>query len=76
MKIVGVKNGEARSEKTISKIKESIQNWDVTKLGKITQKSLIEVSKVSKNTIEKYYKLFKKEITVINRQFKSHNCLN
>ncbi|WP_298782425.1 BT4734/BF3469 family protein [uncultured Polaribacter sp.] len=69
MGIVNYYNGKARSEKTINKIRECILNWDVAELGKLTQKSLIKASGVSKGTIEKYYKLFEEERKLINQQY-------
>lgn len=72
MKIVNGHSGKERTEKTINKIRKCIVNWDVTELGKLTQKSLIKASGVSKATIEKYYKLFEEERILINQQYKKH----
>lgn len=58
--------GEIRKEKSRQKITDALDNWDFKKLGKITQKKLIEVSELSRNTVEKYGKEFRERIQYIN----------
>lgn len=80
-KIMNPKLGEKRSEKTIKSIKDCLDNWDIKKHGKVTQKSLAKVSDWNIKTIQKYYRLFDPVIMDINkklnpkRKFKKLNCI-
>jgi hypothetical protein len=76
MKIVNPLNGKVRTDKTILEIKEHISFWDIIKNGKVTQKALTKVSGKNKKTIEKYYKLFKNEIEVINKELNNIQLAN
>lgn len=62
--------GKKRSENTIQKIKECLNDWDIVKYGKVTQKSLTEVLGMDKKTIQKYYRLFDDKISAINEMLK------
>ncbi|WP_405608369.1 hypothetical protein [Polaribacter sp. Asnod1-A03] len=76
MKIVNPLTGKVRTDKTISEIKEHIIFWDVIKNGKVTQRALTRVTGKNKKTIEKYYKLFKNEIKIINNELNSIQLAN
>lgn len=66
-KIVAPVMGKRKSNKTISEIKEVLENWNILKHGKITQKSLQKVTGKNIKTIEKYYHLFKALIFETNK---------
>ncbi|MFY0603259.1 MAG: hypothetical protein JXQ93_04875 [Flavobacteriaceae bacterium] len=70
MNIINPILGERRSKKTIDDLKKYIEQWDVKTHGKLTQKSLQKLSGKNIKTVEKYYKLFKKEISEINQRLK------
>lgn len=70
MKIIAPIMGERRSNKTIEEIRQCVEQWDVEIQGKLTQKTLQAFSGKNIKTIEKYYKLFKIEITEINKKYK------
>lgn len=74
MKIIAPIMGKRKSEETIFEIREVLNKWNVYKQGKVTINSLIKATGKSKNTIEKYYKLFKDLRTKINNDFKT-TCL-
>lgn len=60
--------GQKRSKETIQHIKACLDNWDIIKHSKVTQKSLAEVSGKNLKTIQKYYRLFDPEILDINKK--------
>lgn len=70
MKIINPILGKRQSNKTIEEIQETLNNWDVFKNGKLTQKSLQEVTGKNIKTIEKYYYLFTDLRTKINNDLK------
>ena len=55
---------------SIVKIQNILDCWDFEKLGKITQQSIYKNHNVSKKTVEKYYKEYKKEIENLNNIWK------
>lgn len=59
-KLRGKLNARAKTEKTITKLQNIINEWNFEELGKITQKKLKEVSGMNIKTVEKYYKYLKK----------------
>ncbi len=59
--------GKLRSEKTKSDIKACLLNWDVSKQGKVTQTKLAKATPKNIKTIERYYRLFREEISRINK---------
>lgn len=70
MSIINPIMGKRQSKKTKEEIRETLNNWDVFKNEKLTQKTLQKVTGKNIKTIEKYYKLFKKEIALIKQQHK------
>jgi hypothetical protein len=58
--------GKDKVDKTKSELLYFINNWDFTKLGKITQLKLTTISCKNKKTIEKYYPLYKEKIKDLN----------
>tara|TARA_R100001369_G_scaffold10176_1_gene23158 strand:+ start:5250 stop:6509 length:1260 start_codon:yes stop_codon:yes gene_type:complete len=60
--------GLLRIQKTKSEIKECLDKWNFYKMGKVTQKKLAQVTGKNIKTIERYYKDFKNEILIINKQ--------
>jgi hypothetical protein len=62
--------GEIRKEKSRQKIRDALDNWNFKTLGKITQNKLIEISGLSKNTVEKYGKEFRQRIQNLNHNLK------
>ncbi|WP_282073194.1 BT4734/BF3469 family protein [Polaribacter atrinae] len=70
MKIINPIMGKRQSNKTIEEIRGILNNWNILKDGKVTQKSLQKVSKKNVKTIEKYYYLFKDFRDEINKRLK------
>jgi len=66
-KIMNPLLGQKRSKKTVQHIKDCLDNWDILNYGKVTQKSLAEISGWNIKTIQKYYRLFDPEILEINK---------
>ncbi|MFZ4931793.1 BT4734/BF3469 family protein [Chryseobacterium sp. Mn2064] len=63
--------GEIRKEKSRQKIRDALDNWNFKTLGKITQNKLIEISGLSKNTVEKFGKEFRERIKLMNNNCKT-----
>ena len=70
MKMIAPIMGKRKSDKTIQKLKNIIEGWNVEKQGNITQEKLQKVSKFNIKTIERYYKLFKTQIIEIKENYK------
>lgn len=64
-------SSEAREKISREKIQNILDCWDFIKLGKITQQSVYKNHNISKKTIEKYYKDYKKEIEILNNTCKA-----
>lgn len=65
--LISIRND--RVEKTLTDLELFIENWDYKLNGKITQKSLSNVSGKNIKTIEKYYNKFKDKIKDKNLEF-------
>jgi hypothetical protein len=65
--------GQRKSSRTLEEIRDVLKNWDIKKQGKVTIKSLIIETGKCKNTIEKYYHLFKDLRAQINNDLKLLN---
>lgn len=70
MTLISPVMGKRRSDKTKTEIKKTLENWDIYKNGKVTQKSLQKTTGKNIKTIEKYYYLFKDLRIQINNNFK------
>lgn len=62
--------GLRRQKKSISEIKNCLDNWNIEKYGKITQVSLSKAIGKDIKTIQRYYRLFDLEIFYINDKIK------
>jgi hypothetical protein len=65
-KITGMIIGAKRTKVTEVAIYEIIENWDFEQLGKITQKSLIDLDIYSRSTIQRHWSKFKKYVRELN----------
>jgi predicted transcriptional regulator len=63
-------SSESKEKASREKIQNILDCWDFVKLGKITQQSIYKNHNISKKTIEKYYKDYKKEIEMLNKTCK------
>jgi hypothetical protein len=58
-----------KTEGSLKKIKEIIDNWDFDKHGKITHRSMFQNHFISKKTVGKYWKHFKEIIKEKNNSY-------
>ena len=63
-------SSESRAKRTHEKFRSILDNWDFKLMGKISQNSIIKNNSISKKTVEKYYKHYKKEIEILNNTCK------
>ena len=63
-------SSEAKEKTSKEKIQNILDCWDFEKLGKITQQSIYKNHNISKKTVEKYYKEYKKDIENLNNTWK------
>ncbi len=61
---------KGKIQKSIKRIEQVIEEWDFEKYGKITQEGIEINGGGCKNTIKKYYHLFKSQIKEMNDVFK------
>jgi hypothetical protein len=66
--ITGAIVGRRRSEKTQLAIYQILENWDFEEFGKITQKLVIDISKFSRRTVQKYWIYFKEYVEDLNNE--------
>ncbi|GAB1857344.1 hypothetical protein MHTCC0001_21800 [Flavobacteriaceae bacterium MHTCC 0001] len=66
MNIINPYNGKLKSEKTKQRIYGTIENWDFSLSGKITQIKIAELSGMSKRTVKRYWNEFKKYVKELN----------
>lgn len=66
-------NGKKRAEKSRVKLRKALNDWNIDETGKISNKKLIEITNLSKNTISKYIneEEFKIKIQEINNLYKN-----
>jgi len=68
---------EKRRNESISKIEQTIKNWNFDEQGKITGSKIANLSKLNIKTVEKYYYIFKDTIKEINKTKNPHfNVIN
>lgn len=59
-------SSEVKEKTSREKIQNILDCWNFEHLGKITQQSIYKNHNISKKTVEKYYKDFKKSIEILN----------
>ena len=68
--IVGFVMGEKKSKKTQQAIYDVLENWDFDKLGQISQKSVISISKFSRSRVQRHWFRFKDYVEDLNNENK------
>jgi hypothetical protein len=63
-------SAESKEKISKEKIRSILDSWDFNNINKITQKAIYENHPISKKTVEKYYREFKKEIEFLNNTCK------
>jgi hypothetical protein len=59
-----------KTDKSKMKISDIMINWDYNKLGKITIRGIVSLSKMNKKTVQKYYSNLLKELNIPKNKLK------
>lgn len=67
-KITGAINGGRKNKETQLAIYEILENWDFEEFGRITQKSVIDISKFSRSRVQRHWFHFKDYVEDLNNE--------
>jgi hypothetical protein len=67
-KITGAINGGRKNKETQLTIYEILENWDFEEFGRITQKSVIDISKFSRSRVQRHWFHFKDYVEDLNNE--------